>query len=133
MRSVSGRALMVAAVALSLAVAAGCGSSSSNGSSGGGGSGGSGGGATPVNSSTCAAPVGSGKYEIVSDFPMQGASSHQTKQMVQAIELTLKQHNYTVNGMTLQYRPAMTRRPRLERGTRRHAVRTPTPTRRIRP
>jgi branched-chain amino acid transport system substrate-binding protein len=104
MRSVSGRALLVAAVALLLAVAAGCGSSgSSSGSSGGGGSGGSGGGATPVNSSSCAAPVGSGKYEIVSDLPMQGASSHQTKQMVQAIELTLKQHNYTVNGMTLQY------------------------------
>ncbi len=103
MRSVSGRALLVAAVALSVAVAAGCGSSSSGGSSGGGGSGGSSGGATPVNSSTCAAPVGSGKYEIVSDLPMQGASSHQTKQMVQAIELELKQANYTVNGMTIQY------------------------------
>ena len=103
MRIVPGRVLMVAVVALSLAVAAGCGSSSSSGSSGGGGSGGGGGGATPVNSSTCAAPVGSGKYEIVSDFPMQGASSHQTKQMVQAIELILKQHNYTINGMTLQY------------------------------
>jgi branched-chain amino acid transport system substrate-binding protein len=104
MRIVPGRVLTVAVVALSLAVAAGCGSSSSSGSSGGGGSGGGGGGgATPVNSSTCAAPVGSGKYEIVSDFPMQGASSHQTKQMVQAIELILKEHNYTINGMTLQY------------------------------
>ena len=102
MRSVTGgRALLVAAVALSLAVAAGCGSSSGGGSGGSGGGGG--GGATPVNSSTCAAPVGSGKYEIVSDLPMQGAISHQTKQMVQAIELTLKQHNYKVNGMTLQY------------------------------
>ena len=91
MRSVPSRAVMVAAVALLLAVAAGCGSSgSSSGSSGGGGSGGSGGGATPVNSATCAPPVGSGKYEIVSDLPMQGASSHQTKQMVQAIEMTLK-------------------------------------------
>lgn len=103
MRSVPGRALMVAVVALSLAVAAGCGSSGGNSSGGGGSGGGGGGGATPVNSSTCAAPVGSGKYEIVSDFPMQGASSHQTKQMVQAIELILKQHNYTINGMTLQY------------------------------
>ena len=102
MRSVSGRAMMVAAVALSLAVAAGCGSS--GGSSGGsGGNSGGGGGATPVNSATCAAPVGSGKYEIVSDLPMQGASSHQTKQMVQAIEMTLKQHNYKVNGITIQY------------------------------
>jgi branched-chain amino acid transport system substrate-binding protein len=102
MRSVSGRALMVAAVALSLAVAAGCGSS--GGSSGGsGGNSGASGGATPVNSSTCAAPVGSGKYEIVSDLPMQGASSHQTKQMVQAIEMTLKQHDYKINGMTIQY------------------------------
>jgi branched-chain amino acid transport system substrate-binding protein len=103
MRSVPGRVLMVAVVALSLAVAAGCGSSGGNSSGGGGSGGGGGGGATPVNSSTCAAPVGSGKYEIVSDFPMQGASSHQTKQMVQAIELILKQHNYTINGMTLQY------------------------------
>ncbi len=87
MRSISGRALMVAVVGLTLAVAAGCGSSSSNGSSGGGSGGGGGGGATPVNSSQCAPAVGSGKYEVVSDFPMQGASSHQTKQMVQAIEL----------------------------------------------
>src|SRR5262245_11668339 len=102
MRSVSGRAMMVAAVALSLAVAAGCGSS--GGSSGSGGnSGGSSGGATPVNSSTCAAPVGSGKYEIVSDLPMQGASSHQTNQMVQAIEMELKAVNYKVNGITIQY------------------------------
>jgi branched-chain amino acid transport system substrate-binding protein len=94
---------MVAVVALSLAVAAGCGSSGGN-SSGGGGSGGSGGGgATPVNSSTCAPPVGSGKYEIVSDFPMQGASSHQTKQMVQAIELVLKQNHYKAGNYTLQY------------------------------
>jgi branched-chain amino acid transport system substrate-binding protein len=104
MRRVTGRTLLVAAVTLAVSVAAACGSSSSGGSGGGGGgSGGGGGGATPVNSSTCAAPVGSGKYEIVSDFPMQGASSHQTKQMVQAIELILKQHNYTVNGMTIQY------------------------------
>jgi branched-chain amino acid transport system substrate-binding protein len=103
MRSVPGRVLLVAVVALSLAVAAGCGSSGGSSGGSGGGSGGGGGGATPVNSSTCAAPVGSGKYEIVSDFPMQGASSHQTKQMVQAIELILKQHNYTINGMTLQY------------------------------
>ena len=103
MRSVTGgRALLVAAAALSLAVAAGCGSSSSGGSGGGSGGGG-GGGATPVNSSTCAAPVGSGKYEIVSDLPMQGANSHQTKQMVQAIEMTLKQHDYKINGMTIQY------------------------------
>jgi branched-chain amino acid transport system substrate-binding protein len=102
MRSFTGgRALLVAAVTLTLAVAAGCGSSSGGGSSGG--SSGSSGGATPVNSSSCAAPVGKGKYEIVSDLPMQGASSHQTKQMVQAIELILKEHNYTINGMTLQY------------------------------
>src|SRR5437879_6390628 len=101
MRSVSGRVMVVAALALSLAVAAGCGSS--GGSSGSGGNSGASGGATPVNSSTCAAPVGSGKYEIVSDLPLQGASSHQTKQMVQAIELVLKQNNYKVNGMTIQY------------------------------
>ena len=101
MRSVSGRAMMVAAVALSLAVAAGCGSS--GGSSNGGGSGGSGGSATPVNSSTCAAPVGKGQYEIVSDLPMQGASSHQTKQMVQAIEMTLEQNHWKAGNVTLQY------------------------------
>ncbi len=101
MRSVSGRAMMVAAVALSLAVAAGCGSSggSSNGGSGGGG----GGSATPVNSSTCAAPVGKGQYEIVSDLPMQGASSHQTKQMVQAIEMILEQNHWKAGNITLQY------------------------------
>jgi branched-chain amino acid transport system substrate-binding protein len=94
--------MMVVAVALSLGVAAGCGSS--GGSSGGsGGNNGAAGGATPVNSSTCAAPVGSGKYEIVSDLPMQGANSHQTKQMVQAIEMILEQHNYKINGMTVQY------------------------------
>jgi branched-chain amino acid transport system substrate-binding protein len=102
MRFVPGRVLMVAVVALSLAVAAGCGSSGGS-SSGGGGGGGGGGGATPVNSSTCAAPVGSGKYEIVSDFPMQGASSHQTKQMVQAIELVLKENHYKAGNYTLQY------------------------------
>src|SRR5690348_12489001 len=101
MRSVSGRAMMVAAVALSLAVAAGCGSS--GGSSNGGGSGGGGGSATPVNSSSCAAPVGKGQYEIVSDLPMQGASSHQTKQMVQAIEMTLEQNNWKAGNVTLQY------------------------------
>ena len=101
MRSVSGRAMMVAAVALSLAVAAGCGSS--GGSSNGGGSGGGGGSATPVNSSTCAAPVGKGQYEIVSDLPMQGASSHQTKQMVQAIEMTLEQNHWKAGNVTLQY------------------------------
>jgi branched-chain amino acid transport system substrate-binding protein len=100
MRSVSGRAMMVAAVALSLAVAAGCGSS--GGSSGG--SGGSGGGsATPVNSSTCAAPVGKGQFEIVSDLPMQGASSHQTKQMVQAIQMILEQNHWKAGNVTLQY------------------------------
>src|SRR5881227_1324682 len=98
MRSVSGRVMVVAALALSLAVAAGCGSSG-----GSGGNSGASGVATPVNSSTCAAPVGSGKYEIVSDLPMQGASSHQTKQMVQAIEMTLKANNYKINGMTIQY------------------------------
>ncbi len=101
MRSVSGRAMMVAAVALSLAVAAGCGSSGGN--SNGGGSGGGGGSATPVNSSTCAAPVGKGQYEIVSDLPMQGASSHQTKQMVQAIEMTLEQNHWKAGNVTLQY------------------------------
>src|SRR5690242_15681406 len=100
MRSVSGRAMMVAAVALSLAVAAGCGSS---GGSSNGGSGGGGGSATPVNSSTCAAPVGKGQYEIVSDLPMQGASSHQTKQMVQAIEMTLEQNHWKAGNVTLQY------------------------------
>jgi branched-chain amino acid transport system substrate-binding protein len=93
--------MMVAAVALSLAVAAGCGSS--GGSSNGGGSGGGGGSATPVNSSTCAAPVGKGQYEIVSDLPMQGASSHQTKQMVQAIEMTLEQNHWKAGNITLQY------------------------------
>jgi branched-chain amino acid transport system substrate-binding protein len=47
--------------------------------------------------------VGKGQYEIVSDLPMQGASSHQTKQMVQAIEMTLEQNHWKAGNITLQY------------------------------
>ena len=105
MRSVRSRGLAAGLlmVVAAMLVAAGCGSSSSNSSSGGGGGGG--GGATAVNTSTCQKVVGSGKYEIVSDFPLQGASQHQTNQMNQAIEMELKNANYKAGNVTLQFQP----------------------------
>jgi len=105
MRSVRSRGLVAGLfmVLVAMLVAAGCGSSSSSGSSGG--NGGGGGSATPVNTSTCQKVVGSGKYEIVSDFPLQGSSQHQTNQMNQAIEMILKQDNYKAGNVTLQFQP----------------------------
>src|SRR5215475_6372654 len=104
MRSVRSRGLVAGLLMIlaAMLVAAGCGSSSS---SSGGGSNSGGGGATPVNTSTCQKVVGSGKYEIVSDFPLQGASQHQTNQMNQAIELVLKENNYKAGNVTLQFQP----------------------------
>jgi branched-chain amino acid transport system substrate-binding protein len=105
MRSVRSRGLVAGLLMIlaAMLVAAGCGSSSGGGTSGGGGGGG--GGATPVNTSTCQKVVGSGKYEIVSDFPLQGSSQHQTNQMNQAIELVLKQNNYKAGNVSLQFQP----------------------------
>ena len=72
----------------------------------------------------------SGKYEIVSDFPLQGSSQHQTTQMNQAIEMMLKQANYKAGNVTVQFQPCddSTAAGR-HVGLRRHARRTPTRTR----
>src|SRR6476661_6610475 len=94
MISVPSRVLLAAAVLAALAVAAGC--------SSGGGSGG-GGGAAAVSASTCGKVQGSGDYTIVSDFPLQGSSSHQTVQMNQAIQLILEQNNWKAGKYTLQF------------------------------
>jgi len=99
MISVPSRVLLAAAVIAALAVAAGCGSSGSSSSGGSGG----GGGAAAVSASTCGKVQGSGDYTIVSDFPLQGSSSHQTVQMNQAIQLILEQNNWKAGKYTLQF------------------------------
>jgi branched-chain amino acid transport system substrate-binding protein len=101
MKSVRSRALAAAALLAGLAFAAGCGSSSGGGS---GGTGGGGGGAA-ITASTCQNVVGSGKYTIASDFPLQGSSQHQTTQMNQAIQLILEQNNWKAGNYTLQFQP----------------------------
>jgi branched-chain amino acid transport system substrate-binding protein len=97
MTSVRSRVLLAAAVFALLAVAAGCGGGSSNDTGGGGQAG------DTVSASTCAKAVGSGEFTIVSDLPLQGSSSHQTKQMNQAIQLVLEQHNFKAGDHTLQF------------------------------
>ncbi len=99
MKSVQSRALAAAALLAGLAFAAGCGSSSGGGSGGTGG----GGGAAAITASTCQNVVGSGKYTIASDFPLQGSSQHQTVQMNQAIQLILEQNNWKAGDNTLQF------------------------------
>jgi branched-chain amino acid transport system substrate-binding protein len=51
----------------------------------------------------CAKPYGSGDYIIASDLPMQGALRPLTVQIVQAIQLELKQMNYKIGNKTVQY------------------------------
>jgi branched-chain amino acid transport system substrate-binding protein len=101
MRAVKGRAIVASAVLVAVVVAAGCGGSS------GGSSGGSGGAAAgaPVNSSTCGAVQGKGQFTITSDFPLQGSSSLQTKQMNQAIAMVLEQNNWKAGKYTVQFQP----------------------------
>jgi branched-chain amino acid transport system substrate-binding protein len=89
------RAIPVIAL-LALAIAAGCGSGSSS-------SGGGGGAATPVNISTCHAPVGKGQFTIVSDLPRQGSNKIQTDQMTEAIQMVLEQHHFKAGKYTVQY------------------------------
>jgi branched-chain amino acid transport system substrate-binding protein len=101
MKSVRSRALAAAALLAGLAFAAGCGSSSGGGSGGTGGGGGSPG----ITASNCQNVVGSGKYTIASDFPLQGSSQHQDVQMNQAIQLVLEQHNWKAGDYTLQFQP----------------------------
>ncbi len=100
MKSVRSRALAAAALLAGLAFAAGCGSSSGGGS---GGTGGGSGGSAGITASTCQNVVGSGKYTIASDFPLQGSSQHQTVQMNQAIQLVLEQHHWKAGDKTLQF------------------------------
>src|ERR1700756_128164 len=95
MGTVRMRAISIVAV-LALAVAAGCGSGSSS-------SNGGGGGATPVNISTCHAPVGSGQFTIVSDLPRQDSNKIQTDQMTEAIQMVLASHHYKAGKYTVQY------------------------------
>jgi branched-chain amino acid transport system substrate-binding protein len=98
MTSVRSRVLLSAAVVALLAVAAGCGGGSSNNTGGTGGNAGD-----TVSASTCGKPVHSGEFTIVSDFPLQGSSSHQTTQMNQAIQLVLEQHGWKAGSHTLQF------------------------------
>ncbi|MDX6593534.1 MAG: branched-chain amino acid transport system substrate-binding protein [Gaiellales bacterium] len=100
MTSVRSRVLLGAAVLALLAVAAGCGGGSGDGT---GGDGAKAGGS--VSASTCGKVIGSGEFTIVSDLPLQGSSSHQTKQMNQAIQLVLEQHNWKAGAHTLQFQP----------------------------
>jgi branched-chain amino acid transport system substrate-binding protein len=78
-----------AALAVALLAAAGCGGGSSS--------------AKGVSLSNCTSPVGKGKYTIVSDLPLQGASGLQTRQMRTAIEAVLKDHNNKAGKYTVQY------------------------------
>jgi branched-chain amino acid transport system substrate-binding protein len=99
MGSVRRRVLLTASVVTLLAVAAGCGGgSSSSGTGGGGGKTGD-----TVSASTCGKVVHSGEFTVVSDFPLQGSSSHQTTQMNQAIQLVLEQHGWKAGSHTLQF------------------------------
>jgi branched-chain amino acid transport system substrate-binding protein len=56
-----------------------------------------------VDVSTCGPVKGKGDFTIVSDFPLQGSSKHQTDQMNQAIEMVLEQHNFKAGDKTLQF------------------------------
>ncbi len=52
---------------------------------------------------TCSKPVGTGKYVIASDLPLQGALRPLSVQMVQAIKLELKKMHYKIGKYTVQY------------------------------
>jgi len=52
---------------------------------------------------TCSKPFGTGDYVIASDLPLQGALRPLSVQIVQAIQLELKQQNYSIGGKTVQY------------------------------
>ncbi len=66
--------------------------------------------ARPVSSSrvsglpnTCSKPYGSGQYVIASDLPLQGALRPLSTQIVDAIQLELKQMNFKIGSRTVQY------------------------------
>jgi len=69
--------------------AAGCGGGSSSGKG--------------VSLSNSDKPVGKGKYTIVSDLPLQGASGLQTRQMRTAIKAVLANHDNKAGDYTVQY------------------------------
>jgi branched-chain amino acid transport system substrate-binding protein len=52
---------------------------------------------------TCSKPYGSGQYVIASDLPLQGALRPLAVQIVQAIQLELKQMNFMIGNKTVQY------------------------------
>ena len=118
------RAIPIVAV-LALAVAAGCGSGSSSSGGGGGNAG------TPVNISTCHAPVGKGQFTIVSDLPRQGSNKIQTDQMTEAIQMVLEQAHFKAGKYTVQYQDCDDSTAQAGQG-RRRAARTPRPTAAIR-
>src|SRR4051794_22426587 len=64
-------------------------------------------GARPSKSSgmpnTCSKPFGKGDYVIASDLPLQGSLRPLSIQIVQAIQLELKQANYKIGNKTVQY------------------------------
>jgi branched-chain amino acid transport system substrate-binding protein len=52
---------------------------------------------------TCAKPYGSGQYVIASDLPLQGALRPLSVQIVQAIQLELKQMKFKIGNRTVEY------------------------------
>jgi branched-chain amino acid transport system substrate-binding protein len=52
---------------------------------------------------TCSKPFGKGQYVIASDLPLQGALRPLTVQIVQAIQLELKQANFKIGKYSVQY------------------------------
>jgi branched-chain amino acid transport system substrate-binding protein len=52
---------------------------------------------------TCSKPYGSGDYVIASDLPLQGALRPLSVQIVQAIQLELKQMNFKIGSRTVEY------------------------------
>jgi branched-chain amino acid transport system substrate-binding protein len=52
---------------------------------------------------TCSKPYGKGDYVIASDLPLQGSLRPLSVQIVQAIQLELKQMNFKIGKYTVQY------------------------------
>jgi branched-chain amino acid transport system substrate-binding protein len=52
---------------------------------------------------TCSKPFGKGKYVIASDLPLQGALRPLSVQIVQAVQLELKQAHFKIGSKTVQY------------------------------
>src|SRR5437763_2863012 len=52
---------------------------------------------------TCSKPYGNGQYVIASDLPLQGALRPLSVQIVQAIQLELKQMNFKIGSRSVEY------------------------------